>query len=363
MENIEMSIAPAPMTSPTPSTNDPDGQPELPQSRQYAHAPQMRDYDAKAMAGVWWTPFVMFHAGFPNVASPTVNTDGLGVRFTVDANGNHVSPETLPRLNLNGGGVNVVVGGSTAFGVGATSDAVTVPSLIARATETCWLNLGMRSWILPQNLIQFLAIRQLFPRLDRIVLLAGLNELDIHMISKVATLPYGPFYGWREFFLRMNAEYRDATGEEYQFPSPLGNMAATMDSSEGGRRIFLQLLDGWLANWSMVGREYRAKVVFCLQPVFAWLNRKSSPEEEEIMAERFEKSPGDRELFEAEHAAYRSWYRDALEAACTRYAIKFIDANPLLEEPHLDGEFLFVDPWHLTDRGSSLVAGLIDEAT
>lgn len=329
------------------------------QSVLYRHAPQMRDYDSKAVAGVWWAPYVMFHCGFPNAASPSVNTDGLGIRYTIDSGGNRVSPEMLATSKVAGRPVSLVVGGSTAFGIGATSDAKTVPSLLNQMTDRLWLNLGMRSWVLSQNLVQFLFIRRLFDRIDTIVLYSGLNDLDIFMISELTTLPYGPFYGWREFFSRTNTEFYDSARGEYAFPTELGQMLARLHQPEGGRDIFLDLLDNCFAGWSMVAQHHGARVVFCLQPVHAWHQRAPSLEEKELMTERFSQYPKSEKLFEEETHAYRSWYRAALERLTSQHGMAFIDLNEAFDVPELDGSFLFVDPWHLTDRGSEVVARAI----
>jgi hypothetical protein len=329
---------------------------------QYQHAPQMRDYDSEAVAGIWWTPFVMFHCGFPNAETRSVSLDGLGIRHTITADGRRISPETLEGSPEGGAPVSLVVGGSAAFGVGATSDATTVASRLNRMTPRLWLNLGMRSWVLPQNLIHFLFLRPRLPRVERIVLFAGLNELDIYKISNLTTLPYGPFYGWREFFSRMNADFRQHDGAEFLFPTQLGRMAFRLGESEQSREVFLDLLDTCLGGWAMIAREVSAKVVFCIQPTHAWLERASSPEEEEIMEERFQQYPENRKLFADEAAAYRDWYRDTVERLCAAHGFGFLDLNSEFDVPELDRRFLFLDPWHLTDQGSELAARTIAKA-
>jgi hypothetical protein len=129
-----------------------------------------------------------------------------------------------------------------------------------------------------------------------------------------------------------------------------------------GREVFLILLDTCLRGWATLAAEHGTKVVFCLQANHAWLLRTSSPEEEEIMDERFEQFPANRQLFADEADAYRNWYGAALEELCVRRGFGFVDLNSTFDSRELDGHFLFVDPWHLTDEGSGLAARAIMEA-
>ncbi|NDA37698.1 MAG: hypothetical protein EBX80_04140, partial [Acidimicrobiia bacterium] len=81
--------------------------------------PQMRDYDELGMRQEWVPHLMYFHPR--NVALKSVTTDEFGFRNTTG-----VKP---------GAPTALLVGGSSVFGIGATSDATTIPSLLNATTK------------------------------------------------------------------------------------------------------------------------------------------------------------------------------------------------------------------------------------
>lgn len=77
------------------------------------------------------------------------------------------------------------------------------------------------------------------------------------------------------------------------------------------------------------------------------------------MAERFLQYPDNERLFDEERQAYGDWYADTLRHLSLRHGFGFADLNEVIDVPELDGRFLFVDPWHLTDEGTEIVARAI----
>ena len=113
----------------------------------YKLTPQMRDYDLLAMA---WLPYVMyFHQ--PDYSSEAIHTDRFGFRHSLDRDGNLLTLDTL-----KGRESNLLVGGSTAFGVGATSDGKTISARLSDICGDDWLNFGARAYNSTQEL--FLAL-------------------------------------------------------------------------------------------------------------------------------------------------------------------------------------------------------------
>ena len=99
--------------------------------------PQMRDYDELGMNQEWVPHLMYFHPR--NVALKSVSTDEYGIRKTSGARTD--SPTAL------------LVGGSSVFGIGATSDSTTIPSLLNAGTRYNWLNLGGRAFNSTQEVI------------------------------------------------------------------------------------------------------------------------------------------------------------------------------------------------------------------
>src|SRR5262245_19192868 len=95
--------------------------------------PQVREYQL-FMAGeaespeeivINWVPYVMFY-NLGGYRSSVLNTDKSGFRYSHSPRGRHSLAEDRPE-----GPLSVVLGGSPAFGFGATTDAWTIPSRLA----------------------------------------------------------------------------------------------------------------------------------------------------------------------------------------------------------------------------------------
>ena len=122
----------------------------------YDIVPQMAAYHSFAHL---WVPTVM-HMTPPNFRSDTVNTDSTGMRWTFGKNHRMITPESIKTEACN-----IIVGGSTPFGVGATSDSATIASKLSLLSSDNWINFAIRTHTLTQNLSFFLSHRH---RLTRI---------------------------------------------------------------------------------------------------------------------------------------------------------------------------------------------------
>src|SRR5207244_7299881 len=76
-------------------------------------APQMADYDLLSKK-IDWRPYIMFFHQ-TSFSSPTVTTDRFGFRQSADPSGHALALDDAP-----GRTVNLLLGNSVAFGVGAT---------------------------------------------------------------------------------------------------------------------------------------------------------------------------------------------------------------------------------------------------
>ena len=81
-------------------------------SERYSIAPQLKDYDQLATD---WRPYTMFRQS-SNFISKSVTTDEHGQRYTLPKNGKRVNQANVV------GKYDIVVGASTAFGVGSSCD-------------------------------------------------------------------------------------------------------------------------------------------------------------------------------------------------------------------------------------------------
>ena len=110
----------------------------------YKLIPQMKYYNN---IGVDWKPFLM-NLQKANYRSDVVNTDEFGLRFNNKILNNSIFEEKVKKYGI-------MIGASAVFGVGASSDELTIPSILSNSTDTHFYNLGGRAYSGFQEIILF----------------------------------------------------------------------------------------------------------------------------------------------------------------------------------------------------------------
>lgn len=327
-----------------------------------AIAPMMAEYDR---VGRQWLPYIMtFHSA--SVRFPSVSTDEYGFRTTVAADGR--SPVTLARFRDGPDAMSrgAVLGGSTAFGVGALSDAGTVASVLNATTDSLWFNYGGRTFNSTQEALVFLLF---FPRrLDRLVVLSGVNNLILaylasrtspvynslflqSMFERAMDYPPDTVIGVRKAARRLLAELR------YKIAPPA---APTRQKSVVDQ--YADILEAFRRDLLVVKAAATAlgsSVAFAMQPLATWIDKQLSDEERRLFAV-LDRMPGDWEVLATHLAQHRRRYAADVQRVCEELGIPFID---LSEDPAFVGpEWLFVDRVHLTDRGYAHAAACMKRA-
>lgn len=336
----------------------------------YAVTPQMRAYDG---AGRVWVPYLMyFHE--PEYRSEVMNTDSRGFRFVVGA-GDRVVKDFERRDEEP---ICVLAGGSTAFGVGATSDAATIPSLLTRGGEALWLNFGGRAFSSTQELLLFMSHTPRLSGLRRVVILSGVNNLLLFYLSHEYARDYGSFFS--------ATELRRLLVGEAPAPSKGGGLRAIFKSlglgaseplpapprpqimreivdHDAEKQDLLHVLDRDIHNWQLFGRAMGFEVTYVLQPLASWVDKRPSPEEERLFNE-LDDHQGEawrRVLREKMSKEQHAWFAGGLAEICRARGVRFLDMNEKLSTLGLDGRWIFVDRVHLTDEGNEHVARILRE--
>lgn len=319
----------------------------------YEIAPQMKDYDGLPTQ---WVPYLMhFHeAGF---ASGVVNTDGLGFRVTYKGDRRLTSDDRAEATGL-------LVGSSTVFGVGAKGDRSTVASLLNGGNEGIWLNYGGRAFSSTQELLLFLLYGSGLDRLERVVVVSGMNDISLAMLSADSSNEAGPM-----FFsdLYRNA-MREAGLSSYEKVKALlaGGSGSSRSSGaleadlQGRREYALRILERNINHWRLLCSARGIELSYVLQPLANWIRRDLSPEEEKLFAalDRREDNVWKvlRDLMDGD---LYQWLTGRLREICERIGVPVYDLNAHLSDPALGGRWLFVDRVHLTDEGYRLVSDFI----
>jgi len=330
----------------------------------YRLTPQMRDYDA---LGVSWLPYLMFFQA-PDRLLASVSTDKDGFRHTLNQKG-----ELLPEVAAFATGTPseeccIFLGGSTAFGVGATGNGKTIPSLLNARTNQRWLNFGGRAYNSTQELL--LLMMHLPKKIRRVVVFSGVNNLTLSFVSPKTSPVFGSFFFQSKFERQMAQSVEECRGIKAALRDLFREVRSRftgwhppqekMATASGQRTADLALVfERDMRLLAALRDAHRFEVSYVLQPVVNWLGKKLSPEERELFA-FLDAQPDAHWQVLAEHLDKEGpAFRDLVKKNCLQFGFHFQDLNthPILREE----EWLFVDRVHFTDRGYERVADAILE--
>jgi hypothetical protein len=313
--------------------------------------PQMRDYDEIGMRQVWVPHLMYFHP--QNVALKSVSTDEFGFRNTTGSK--------------PGASTALLVGGSSVFGIGATSDAATIPSLLNATTKHNWLNFGGRAFNSTQEAI--LAHLSNTKKIDGpIVVMSGANNLTRSLMSGSFSKMFGAFFHQGLFESQMRSaavgnralarqliaglRARFGVGEKQQSQA----VSNTSRSKAESYTAMLTVFERDCAYFQMLAKHNSTSASFVLQPFAPWIQKSLTTQETELFKLLDQEAEGFSRVLN-ELAERKQQYTQDLQAICARTGLKFVDLNtaPELQKP----DWLFVDRVHLTDAGYSVVAKLL----
>ncbi|NIF15572.1 SGNH/GDSL hydrolase family protein [Pantoea sp. Cy-639] len=339
----------------------------------YRWTPQIRDYDRFMHIGARWVPYTMyFHEKL--FRSPTINTDALGFRYT-ELDGRRYSVAERPE----GGKVNLLVGGSTALGVGSTRDGATVASYLSAITGEVWLNFAGRGYNSTQELLMYLMHQKRLGQIGHVVVLSGINTLALEGIPDAFASEHGRYYYSFEFQHYMNKFNEDMKRKKNTFGAKGGesllqrwkqalfydNPADEVITDEGVsldarlERAALSITDA-LKQWRLLLAGSGASLSFVLQPLAHWCRERLTAEEEAV--------------FHAIDSCPNNFYRlfsgvlgKEVHAPFLRHiqahadGIPCLDMNAMLTTSPVFEETLFVDRVHFNDLGNQQLAQLLSD--
>ena len=309
----------------------------------------MRDYDELGMNQEWVPHLMYFHPR--NASKPSVSTDQFGARNSVGTKPN--APTAL------------LVGGSSVFGIGATSDSTTIPSLLNSSTRYNWLNLGGRAFNSTQEVI-LVHLANIKKINGPIIVMSGINNL----IRSLMPGSFSPMYG---------AFFQQGLFEQQMKSAAIGNRALTRQLIAGLRgklgltkktvtaaqsnssktesyASMLKVFERDCEYLQMLTKKNNTTATFVMQPFIPWLNKSLTPQEINLFALLDQEAESfSRVLLEIEQC--KDEYRHDIERICERVGMRFFDLNSAseLKRPN----WLFVDRAHFTDEGNDTVAKLL----
>lgn len=333
----------------------------LPQSRLYPPkllelAPHLVGYEEKfsSVGDTRWVPHLLyFHP--QSYRSQVVNTDSVGFRYARDG-----VRDVSVADNGTSGPVRLLAGSSTAFGLGASSDAWTLPSRLNFHDERpqTWLNFGGRTFNSTQELLLLTLYRHLLPEVDEIVIFSGFNNLSLARMPEIRHEDHGTFFQYSTIN-QMFTEKADSNivskvrGLLDQKKVQPAQEPPTVDEQiDYAAELTLRHLDAWAA----LASSWNAKITYILQPLSGWVRPEGSVEEEIIFSELeriggFASTYGDilgRDVNEK--------YSAKLAEGAKKIGVDYINFSPVLADSLEADQWVFTDRIHFTDSGHDLVA-------
>ena len=332
-------------------------------------------------------PFVQF-TNADNYRTEIVNTDRLGFRKTFFKN----KLLGIDDLKKNSSSQNIIIGGSTAFSMGSTSDKTTISSFL-NSQGSLWFSLGVRGAIGRQELITFLSLKKFFSKIKNIIILSGVN--DLAMCAERNSMYYNDLGGimgspterFHSGFLQSSAFSNSnltlgranllhyiyyLSNKSKFFKFILANLFSKFMTSKLQKKTkkistslnfkkkvtnLKEIIENDFQTWSAIANQLNINLVYILQPGITWTKRKPTNYEEKIIA--FEKSRI-KEYFTHDFTKKNVYldFKNFLKTICSKNSIKFYDGNELILKAKKNQDF-FVDFSHLSDYGNSFIAKTI----
>lgn len=349
----------------------PESKPHLAAHPRLTHFPFHPDYQLLASE---YRPFVLYTHD-ANYRSPSVNTDALGLREQYSADGDFIDIRSARDAHPS---CNILLGGSTAFGVDASSDKHTVSAHLQQKDRP-FINLGVRAATARQELLIFLVLKDLLPPVRNIVLLSGANEVslaaldpEIDHLEFGATFAYTVLYAYRRYFesgapTRRTKRSLILDHAKSVLRKSRGLTAApdvAMTNAEESRSYvdltdyelrlnpLLEKLNSDLETWSALQGQFGLRVHYVLQPVIGWHSRRLTAVERACFEADLDLIPSMRRYTNMD--VYEI-FATKVRQTCGNVGIEFHDSNQWFESSHEDTT-IFSDVCHLTDAGYELLA-------
>ena len=332
--------------------------------------PQLKFYDEKVNTRL--IPFAIL-TGPKNLRSQTANTDNNGFRYSIFEKLIY-TVENIEEYRE----ISLFLGGSTTFGVGASSDAMTVVSQYAKMSGEACLNLGVRGAVSVQELLHLFNTLPQANNVKKIIIFSGVNDLYVNFSQKIASefdarfeelgsehLAYTPMRHLATKILamlyRVNSSKLLPLSKRELLTFPFSKHVEEKLITDCDRFEKLkQLQRRNFIVYSALQKQLNCKILFALQPFFPW-TQKQATEEEALVFSQLEKMQIFSDFLRVKeiigrHSIYKE-YLTILEDLSDEFGVEFYNLNPEFS----GSKTLFCDQIHLTDCGNILAAQLINE--
>ena len=339
--------------------------------------PQIRTYDK---IDIKWHPNIMFFQE-ENFSSAVINTDQFGFRYTSNKS-SKISPCSDSKIFDQN--TSLIIGSSSAFGVGASSDQKTISSLLTKYSKEKYLNFGGRAHVSSQELTLFNQFASKFKKIKNVIIFSGLNDLYLSYLrndfNELAPFFYGKQYVKNmenvdisfkrqiiKFFLypfyKNSINYKKLSLEEllklkYRKHKQYNQNRNIKKSYSVDYTI--EHLERNLFIWKKLSQSFPFNLIYVLQPTLEWMPKLPSKEENIII--KYLNTEKDRiKVNNILSKSVHEEYSLKLRRVCKKLNIRYFDSNYGFSKNINNDDWLFVDRVHMTDKGYSLISIYLNE--
>ena len=323
-----------------------------------------------------YVPYIMEMPG-TNIRNKYYSTDEYGFRRTIKDN-KYISLKKFNNENYKGKRC-AFLGNSTGYGVGSTSDLYTIPNRLNSMGDSTWFNFSGRAFQSTQEILTFFFFCE--RDINQCLIFSGINNFDMcYKWANDYQIKIPPFYSQNVF----KNTFRDDLLINNKFHMYLDKIHNKILSKSTTYRNYLtdnqiklyfnEILSQDESNEipkcidrsiKSFGRDLRklcfiidpSKIKFILQPILEW-SHKSLSEEEKYLIDINKIRAGEKwiqvmKILEK----FIDYYINELSNVCKSHQIEFFNFNNNSE--FKSNEWLFIDRYHLTDRGYKISADYI----
>ena len=345
----------------------------------YNLVPQQKFYDSM---GADWKPIIMFNQ-FPNIRSKYCNTDIFGLRFN-NLKDKSKKISIFENIIANKKKNAIIIGNSTSFGEGQSSDQKTISNFLTENSEYNFYNFSGRGFSGFQEIAQFLILSHNVLNLDRIIAISGVNDSYLPYFIDKFDYEQTPIFGYDKFLKTMSNASRGWKNKIFKalFGNFLKNKKKDWDrinslnwrdelfgsnnlKSEDNIAVskdvvLKQILERNINIWSFITKGMNIKFDYILQPVGSWCKSTKTKEEEAIFNEENNLSSNQKIYKYVDHDKYLL-VKKILRNAADKNGLNFYDMNEEFNNDELKEKWLFTSRLHLSDMGSEILSKKIIE--
>ena len=318
--------------------------------------PQMSSYKEMTPHGQK-APFAML-SGTPNFYNSVIQTDKYGFRLSSN-HGGYINLEQ----SFSVPSINILLGGSTVFGVGSSSNDSTISSILFNEYSLNSVNLGIRGCVAMQEYIHLIRFINRWKSIKSIILFSGINDIYVNLLHTDVSL-YDRFFEERRFEYDTLSLFRKFLLKLYSVSGPRG--LSFIKKLKGCKlhelpmlfsykskpvdinqqlNILNNMFDRMFALYGALSKQLNVVCYYFLQPYAPWTNKKLTEIEKKIFKsldqhqknnywDKMQKILNDNHLHES--------IAQLLSSSAKKNGIQFYDTNTEFTSE----ESLFVDRVH-----------------